>query len=471
MTRDRDLPDAEDARRDESPAARDGRREPRLGRLGGLDFDRPGRPAARTRLAPRRWPWIAAAVLLVVVLVVAFRRPLADRLWPQTRAQELRAQAAQALAQGRLTSPDGSGARELYEAALAMDPDRDEARQGLARVAEAALAQARAAIAQDRFADAHASLRLARALSVPRADAARVESELRTREAAHAGIPALLERADAARAAGRLDGDDAAALPLYRRILVLQPENTRALEGREDALTDLLQQARAQLREGRLAEATAAIEAARGYDPGHVDLPDTQARLNEELDDVRRDAAADLRAGRLERATGRYRLLADAGQPADAKAGLERVAAAWAHRAETLAGDFRFAAADQALAQARALAPDAGVVAEAAQRVARAQQAHARIGSQLPPRERARRVAALRACLDARAAVDTDDAALASARRRLAARWLAIGDERLGAGDVRGATAALASARGLDPATPGLADFERRIRAASAPRR
>jgi hypothetical protein len=535
VIRDRDLPDADDARRDESPAAPDGRREPRLGRLGGLDFDRPVRPAARARQAPRRWPWIAAAVLLLVVLLVAFRRPLADRLWPQTRAQELRAQAAQALAQGRLTSPDGSGARELYEAALAMDPDRDEARQGLARVAEAALAQAQAAIAKDRFADAHASLRLARALSVPRADADRVEAELRTRESARAGIPALLERADAARAAGRLDGDDAAALPLYRRVLALQPESTRALEGREDALTDLLQQARAQLREGRLAEATAAIEAARGYDPGHVDLPDTQARLNEELDDVRRDAAADLRAGRLERAAGRYRLLAGAGQEADAKAGLERVAAAWAHRAETLAGDFRFAAG-QALAQARALAPDAGMVAEAERRIARAQQAHARIGSQLPPRERARRVKALLAeaaaaeargdlvappgdsafdklraaralapddvavhrasarllpaatqcferalrdnalgragaCLDARAAAGADEAALAAARRRLAARWLAIGDERLGAGDLRGATAALASARGLDPATPGLADFERRIRAASAPRR
>ncbi|HVI58200.1 MAG TPA: hypothetical protein VM619_04915 [Luteimonas sp.] len=536
MIRDRDHPDADDARRDDSPAAPDGRREPRLGPVGGLDFDRPARPEARARRTPRRWPWIAAAALLLVVLVVAFRRPLADRLWPQTRAQALRAQAAQALAQGRLSAADGSGARELYEAALAMDPDRDEARVGLARVAEAALAQARAAIAQDRFADAHASLRLARALSVPRADAARVEAALRRREAAHAGIPGLLERADAARAAGRFTGDDAAALPLYRRILALQPENTRALEGREDALGELLQQARARLRDGQLAEAAAAIETARGYDPGHVDLPDTQARLNEELDDVRRNAAADLRVGRLERAAERYRLLSEAGQQADGEAGLERVAAAWAHRAETLAGDFRFGAAAAALAQARALAPDAGAVAAAAQRIARAQQAHARIGSQLPPRERARRVARLlaeaeaaeargelveppgdsafdklraaraiapddaavrrasarllpaatqcferalrdnnlgraRACLDARAVVDGDDAALAAARRRLAGRWLAIGDERLGAGELRGATAALASARALDPGTPGLAEFEQRIRAASIPQR
>ncbi len=539
VSRERDLPNADDAPRDEPPVPRGGRREPRLGGLAGLDFGSrrasPGRPP-RAGLRLRWWAWLAAIPLLLVVLAVAFRKPLADRLWPQTRAQALRAQAAQALAQGRLTAPDGSGARELYEAALAMDPDRDEARVGLARVAVAALAQARAALARDRFADAHAALDLARALSVPRADAARVEAALRTREAAHAGIPRLLDQADAARSAGRLTGDDATALPLYARILALQPENTRALEGREDALGELLQQARARLREGRLAEATAAIETARRYDPGHVDLPDTQARLNEELDDVRRDAAADLRTGRFERAEERYRLLAEAGQGADADAGLQRVAASWAERAEALAGDFRFAAADAALAHARTLAPTADAVAEAERRIQRAQQAHARIGSRLPPQERARRVRQLlaeagaaeargdlveppgdsafdklraaravapddpavrrasarllpearrcferglrdndlgraRACLDARAIVDSDDAALAGARRRLAGRWLAVGDERLGAGDLRGASAALASARALDPATPGLAEFERRTRAATAPRR
>jgi hypothetical protein len=514
----------------------DGRREPGMGALAGLDFARPARPRQANRAQPGWWPWLLACALLAAVLVVAFRRPLADWLWPQTRAQALRAQAAQALAQGRLTAADGSGARELYAAALAMDPDRDEAREGLAQVAEAALAQARQATAQDRFADAHASLRLARALSVPRADAAVVATELRKREAAHAGIAGLLVQADAAREAGRLIGDGPAALPLYQRILALQPENTRALEGREDALGELLQQARAQLREGKLAEATAAIAAARNFDAGHVDLPDTQARLNEELDDVRRNAANDLRDGRLERAVERYRLLAEAGQQADADAGLQRVAAAWAHRAEVLAGDFRFAAADSALGKARALAPGIAAISEAGHRIARAQQAHARLGSQLSPRERGRRVARLlaqareaeargdlldppgdsafdklraaraiapddpavrkatahllpaakqcferglsannlglaRACFDARVALETDAAALASARRRLAGRWLAIGDERLGAGELRGASAALASARALDPATPGLDDFDRRIRAATAPRR
>jgi hypothetical protein len=535
MIRGRDMPNPEDARRGDPAARPDGRREPTLGWLDGLDFSARALPRRGSGRMPR-WPWALAAVVLALVLVVVFRQPLADRLWPQTRAQALRAQAATALQQGRLTAADGTGARELYEAALAIDPDREQARAGLGRVAIAALAQARTAIAQGRFADAHASLQLARSLSVPRADAAPVETELRTREAAHAGIPALLAKADAAREAGELVGNDAAALPLYKRILALQPENTRALEGREDALGELLQQARAQLRNGELAMATDAIATAREYDPGHVDLPDTEARLNEELDDVRRNAANELRNGRLERAAQSWRLLAEAGHQEESAAGLQRVALAYAHRAETLAGDFRFAAANAALDQARGLAPGLAALAEAEHRISRAQQAHARIGSRLPPAERKRRVARLlaeataaenrgdlleppgdsafdklraaraiapddpgvrraaqrllpaarqcferglrdnnlgraRACLDARVAVENDDRALAGARRRLAERWLAVGDERLGSGELRSATAALASARALDPATPGLLEFEQRIRAASAPRR
>src|SRR5690606_19565370 len=147
-----------------------GRREPGMGSLRGLDFDGPAaprRPAAPARGWPRWSPWAPGAVLGGPALPVAFRPPLADRHAPPPSAQALRAQAGLALEQGRLTAADGTGARELYEAALAMDPDRDEARAGLARVAGAALAQARAATGQGRFADAHASLRLARALSVP----------------------------------------------------------------------------------------------------------------------------------------------------------------------------------------------------------------------------------------------------------------------------------------------------------------
>jgi tetratricopeptide (TPR) repeat protein len=506
-----------------------------MGRLGDLDFRALPRRIAQAE-KPVRWLWWGGiAVVLLLGLALVFRQPLADRLWPEPRAQALRAQAAQALREGKLTAEDGSGARELYEAALAIDPDRNEARLGLSRVAVAAVAQARALGAKNRFAEAHAALKLARELSAPRADILPAERALREREAAHAGLPSLLARANAAAAAGRLVEGDDAALPLYKRVLALQPENKTALEGREDALGTLLQQTRAQLREGKLAEAVAGIAIAREYDPGHVDLPDTEARLNEELDNVRRRAGSDLRGGRLERAANAYRMLADAGLKTEAEAGLEQVAKALAQRAEAAASDFRFADANRLLDEARSLSPRLAELAEVERHIERARQSHARLGSDLSPRERARRVKTLleaaaaaesrgdlltppgdsafdklraaralapddpavkrasarllptakrcfeeelrgnnlaRAggCLDARAIAEGETASLAQARRRLAQRWLAVGDERLGAGEVQAASAALASARRLDPGTPGIAEFEGRVKAASAGR-
>lgn len=532
MTSERESPASTPPRGSGADIDRDGRREPLLGWLDGLDFRRP----RRRRPGPdrTRWLWwIGGAFAGVLLLALIFRAPLADRLWPQNRAQALRTQAAQALAQGRLTAADGSGARELYEAALAIDPDRSDARTGLTRVALAAIAQAREATSRNRFADAHAALRLARELSAPRDAVAPVAAALRDREAAHAGLPALLARAEAARTAGDLNAGAQSALPLYRRVLALQPENDTALKGREDALGELLQQARAQLREGRLADAVAAVAVARDYDAGHVDLPETEARLNEEFDDVRRHAAADLRAGRLPRAAAAFGMLGDAGLADESRAGLDAVAKAYAQRAETLAGDFRFADARRALGDARALAPKLPALAEIERHIARAQQSQARLDNPLPPRERQRRAKALLAeaaqaeargdlvtppgdsafdklraaralapgdadvrrasarllptattcferelrgnnlarageCLDARAIVDSDEAALAQARRRLARRWLDVGDERLGAGDLRGAAAALDNARRLDANAPGLGEFAARVRTAQA---
>ena len=131
----------------------------------------------------RHWRWWLIGSMLAIVLLAVLRAPIGAWLWPQTRAQALREEAEQALAEGRLSNEDGRGARELFEAALAMDPDRVEARQGLARVALAALEQARVALAADRFDDARRDLALARALSVPRADADALADALRQREA------------------------------------------------------------------------------------------------------------------------------------------------------------------------------------------------------------------------------------------------------------------------------------------------
>lgn len=483
--------------------------------------------------------WIlgfAVVVLLALGVLVAMRGHIIDRMYPETRSQALRARAAAALRQGRLTAADGSGARELYSAALAIEPDRSEARDGLRRVGEAALARARVQLDAGRLDAAQQDLSLARALSVPRADVDALALRLRNQQAAHAGIDTLLARADAARLAGQLDAGDAAALPLYARVLALQPNLQRALEGREDALSDLLGKADARLADGDMSSAAEMIASARHFDPGHADLPAIGTRLLEAFDRQHRLAAADLRAGRLQSAADRYVRLRDDGDEA-AAGGLAQVATALASRASRRAEDFDFTAATTDLLQARALAPDAPGIEQAQRHVEQSRQVQAQAqlaGNTATPRRR-QRVAALlaqaaaaqargelltppgdsafdalraarrlapddpavrrasarfataarecfedglrandlgraRTCLDARVAIDGGAAGMQSARARLARRWLAVGDERLGAGNLSGAAAALASARGIDPRVAGADAFAARLQAASGGR-
>ena len=102
-----------------------------------------------------------------------------------------------------------------------------------------------------------------------------------------------------------------------------------------------------------------------------------------------------------------------------------------------------------------------------------------RAGEQLVPAarecfERALRANDLghaRACLDARVALEGEGALVAQARRRLAQRWLSVGEERLRAGALQPAQHALDSARAIDAGTPGIGDFAARLATASASQR
>lgn len=378
-------------------------REPEPGRLDELQFRDPIRRGVRQRRYPWfawNWRWTVCVAGVFVVLLLALRQPLADWLWPEPRAQSLLEQAGQALTAGRLTAPDGTGARELYEAALAVDPDRADAREGLVRVGEAALEQAHAAMARRQYAQAHRALALAGELTVPRAKLERAREQLRRHETASVAIDDLLAQAVAARAAGRLDGDSNAALPLYQRVLELQPDLTPALEGREDTLSDLLQQARKALAAGDLAGAADTVHRVQAADAGHVELPDAIAELGRAAERQRRRADADLRRGRLSQALEGYRAALRI-DPRDAEAarGVIAVAAAHARRSERLAADYRFEQAAAELRQAREVAgPEAGgiaAIAEAQQHLSRARQSQRQTGSVLTPAQRNRRVTQL----------------------------------------------------------------------------
>src|SRR3546814_8480731 len=115
--------------------------------------------------ARARWPLLGVAVLLAALW--ALRAPIADQLLPRSATERLLADAEQALATGRLSVSDGSGALERFAAVLARDPDRAAARSGLERVARAALTAAEQRLADDDRSGALSMLNIARAAGAP----------------------------------------------------------------------------------------------------------------------------------------------------------------------------------------------------------------------------------------------------------------------------------------------------------------
>jgi hypothetical protein len=515
---------------------------PALGALDQLDLGRPARHAAPAAppvaRGPRRWPWvlgIAVAVAAMLVLVLGqWRDQIGRQLVPESAVNRQIEQAQQALARGDLTRVDGSGAREQFQAVLARDPDHPAARAGMNAVRDAAVAQARAALAAGDIETAAQRLALARAMAAPAADLSLLELELQRLQNTGADIADLLGRAREAQAAGHLEQVPNGALALYSDVLRRQPDNAIALDGRREILAGLLRDAEAALARGETDEALALVARVVESDPSHLGLPALQARLGEvqqvrqrEREGILAEASAALRAGRLEAAAaGFLRLQALEPDAVEARQGLQDAAAALAAQARREAADFDFEAAEASLAQARAWAPDSPDVAAAARRVAEAREARAalpaasdadpgrllallegartamRRGDLIePPGEAAwdylRQAAALapgsadlrdaqaeydrraracfedelasnrlsgaQACLDARAVRARGSDELAADRRRLADRWLAFAEERLGANELALARRALASVQALDPAHPGLAPLAERL--------
>ncbi len=114
------------------------------------------------------------------------------------------------------------------------------------------------------------------------------------------------------------------------------------------------------------------------------------------------------------------------------------------------------------LRAAQALAPDSADVKQAAARLLPA------VRSCYEEELRGNRIRRAQACQQAWQTLQPRDPALPDARRRLAEKWIAVGTERLGAGDVGFAAQALQEARRVDAGVPGLDDFDARVRTARA---
>lgn len=328
------------------------------------------RPPHRPPPAWRSWLWPLFAIVLVALLALAWVNQ--DRLrglLPRTHLNTMLLEADQALAAGRLEGSDGTSAHELYARVLEQEPDNGEALSGLRKVGKAELAQASSAIDAGDFATAEQSIANARELLGGGAGIDRVTDALRKAQHPVKQIHATIDKARKALAAGRVAGADGAAV-LYQQVLKVAPDNSVARHGLEQAGDVLATRARDALRQGDVDTASELIENLGELLPRYSDLPSLHARLSQArqassaaVSEHLEQARKDLRQGRF---TGNGDDNALAGfqsvlkldpDNAEARAGLKQVAQALVLRANAAMDGNDTAQARKLLDQAADLAP------------------------------------------------------------------------------------------------------------------
>jgi len=389
-------------RRDQHVAHPPIRTEPTLGDLDRLDAPpapaaddlpqvpvEPRRPHGRATAAPRRKRRRGGLVLLLLLVVA-----VAGGLWlnqnrlrgmvPRTDFNTVLAQAQQALQDGRLDGQDGTSARELFQAAAALEPDNDRARDGLRKVGQAMLAQGDAALQAGQLAQAAQQAAVARELLGGGSDIDRLDRAIAAARAAQVHTTDLVDQAQQALAAGKLDGAEGAGA-LYQRVLRADPDNAVAAHGLDQVGYALAVQARAALDAKDNATADARIEQLAALQPNNGALPalralqaQTRKQDNSALEAALMAGQEALRAGRIvgdgdDTALARFQaaLKLDPDN-AQAHAGLGKVAQALTVQASAALDDGDTAQAAKLLDQAAELAPKSADLAAARARLERA---------------------------------------------------------------------------------------------------
>lgn len=390
---------------DEHPPVRT---EPTLGDLDRLDAPRtpavdglpqvsvePRRPHGRAAVAPRRKRRRGGIVLLSLLAIIA----VAGGLWlnqnrlrgmvPRTDFNTVLAQAQQALQDGRLDGQDGTSARELFQAAAALEPDNDRARDGLRQVGQAMLAQGDAALQAGQLAQAAQQAAVARELLGGGSDIDRLDRAIAAARAAQVHTTDLVDQAQQALAAGKLDGPEGAGA-LYQRVLRADPGNAVAAHGLDQVGYALAVQARAALDAKDNTTADARIEQLAALQPNNGALPalralqaQTRRQDNDALAVALKAGQEALRTGRIvgdgdDTALARFQaaLKLDPDN-AQAHAGLGKVAQALTVQASAALDDGDTAQAAKLLDQAAELAPKSADLAAARARLERASAAPA----------------------------------------------------------------------------------------------
>lgn len=459
------------------------RRDPIIGTLPDIDEGAHRRHASQPRSpgpSPSRptralWFLMMAAIVTVPLLAIALykgRDALGSRLLPPSQHTQLMQRADAALRAGKLTATDGRGARELYEAVLARDPDDLAAREGLVHVGTAALGQAQIALGEQRPQDAQHALDLARVLAVPVGDLQPIEDALRHREHSDDQLAALLAQAETAEHAGHLDDGERSALARYQQALAASPDNAVVLARRQALLGRMLAGMDGLLANNDIAGAQRLVDRVVAVDAGHLDLPAARARLGAALQHRQAASVHSLQLV-VHSARSTAHSLQNLQQARARRAGLGQ---AGNNNAKI---DDLLAAADHAVVRDELLDPPgdsafdklraASAIAPGNPRVMAATRRFGATAVACFQREMTgNRLLRAEACLDALIAIEPTYFKLPSMRHNLAARWLAVAEERLGAGELDNAQRAIAAAQRWAPNDPAIPAMATRLRQARA---
>lgn len=390
-------------RRNQPPSPSHERAEPTLGNLDQLDTDidapprdtRPRReepPARKPVRAPHaRRRWLLPAIVVALVVVIGGMWVEQSRLrglLPRTELNDVLGRAQQALAAGHLDGDDGTSARELFQAAMALEPDNDAARNGLHQVGSAELAQADAAVQAGQLDVATQKAAIARELLGGGSDVDRLDQLIAAQRNSQVRLSSLVQQAQQAMAAGQYGGPEGAGA-LYQRALQAAPGNAVASHGLDQVAAALAKQAQQALAAGDTTTADAAIEQISSLQPNNAALPGLRAARAQAgqqdstaLDAMLQQGDAALRAGHIDgpgddTALAHYRAaLALAPDNAQAEAGLGKVAQALTVQASAAMDAGDYAQAASLLKRAAPLAPKSAELAEARARLQGHQQDH-----------------------------------------------------------------------------------------------
>jgi len=347
----------------------------------------PSQPPRKKPAGSKRG-WLLPVLLLVLIAVIA--TAWLNQGWlrgklPNTELNDVLSRAQQALQAGHLDGQDGTSARELFQAAVALQPDNDRAADGLRQVGQAELAQADAALQAGHLDQAAQQAASARDLLGGGTDVDRLDAQIAQARAAQGSSQVktvdLVDQAQQALADGKLEGPHGAGA-LYKQMLQADPNNAVAAHGLDQVGDALAVQAHKAFDANDSTTANATVEELAALQPNNGALPALRAQQAQtrKQDDGALDAELKqgmdaFRAGRIvgqgdDTALSHFKAaLAIDPDNADARAGLGKVAQALTVQASAAidAGDTGQAA--QLLDQAAALAPKSADLAAARARL------------------------------------------------------------------------------------------------------